>query len=80
MRPIDSDVLEDSLGVSDEDIIFKEILCDAPTIDAIPVVHCKDCRFLGIKDLGTGYCKHKMAGIINPYDFCSYGERRMRND
>lgn len=46
------------------------------TVDAIPVVHCKDCKYLGIKDLGDGYCQKKMAGIISPYDFCSYGERR----
>lgn len=76
MKLIDVDALEDQLGVSDRDIYFKDVLADAPTIDAIPVVHCKDCRFLGIKGLGNGYCRKKMTGNINPYDFCSYGERR----
>lgn len=47
-----------------------------PTVDAIPVIHCKDCRYLGIKGLGDGYCRKKMAGNISPYDFCSYGERK----
>lgn len=36
MRPIDADALIDELGISDEDIVFKEILEDAPTIDAAP--------------------------------------------
>ena len=36
MRLIDADVLIDALGISDEDIVFKEILEDAPTIDAAP--------------------------------------------
>lgn len=76
MRLIDADALEDQLGISDRDIYFKDVLANAPTIDAIPVVHCKDCRFLGVKDLGDGYCQKKMAGMINPYDFCSYGERK----
>lgn len=53
-----------------------DIIKEQPAVDAIPVVHCKDCRYLGIKGLGDGYCNKKMAGIISPYDFCSYGERR----
>ena len=36
MRLIDADALIDELGISDEDIVFKEILEDAPTIDAAP--------------------------------------------
>ena len=40
------------------------------------IVHCKYCKFLGIKDFVYGYCQHKMTGIIRPDDFCSYGERR----
>lgn len=40
------------------------------------VVRCKDCKHLGIQDLCYGYCKKRMYGIIQPDDFCSYGERR----
>lgn len=40
------------------------------------VVHCKDCKFLGIKDFVTGYCKKDMCGIINPNDFCSHGKKK----
>ena len=60
----------------DRDCIAERLLEDAPTIDALPVVHCKDCRYLSVKDLGNGYCKRKMSGPISPYDFCSYGEDR----
>lgn len=45
MRLIDADALIDELGISDEDIVFKEMLEDAPTIDAVPVVRCKDCKW-----------------------------------
>lgn len=37
MRLIDADVLDYQLGASDEDICFRYMLEDAPTIDAIPV-------------------------------------------
>lgn len=36
---IDRDALIDSLGVSDVEIFAKEVISDAPTVDAAPVVH-----------------------------------------
>lgn len=44
MRLIDADKLEYELGCSDEEIIFKETLREAPTVDATPVVRCKHCK------------------------------------
>ena len=40
MRLIDADALEDELGIEDEDITFKHIIRNAPTINAI-VLPCK---------------------------------------
>ena len=84
MRLIDADALyekfkngkNDTEQEKDFNQLGRYLVKHAPFIDAIPVVHCKDCKYLGIKDLGYGYCKKKMAGIISPYDFCSYGERK----
>lgn len=42
MRLIDADALIDTLGVSDEEIDFKEMLREAPTID---IVRCKECKY-----------------------------------
>lgn len=39
MRLIDADALENLLGISDEDIMFQEMLRDAPTVDAVEVIH-----------------------------------------
>ena len=51
----------------------------APTVDAVEVVRCKDCK-------RWEYDAKRMAGLckrhINytaQYDFCSYGERREDN-
>lgn len=48
----------------------------APTIDAVPVVRCKDCAVsycLGDDDFVV--CSR--GGInVDPDNFCSYGERR----
>jgi len=47
----------------------------APTVDAAPVVHCKDCAHR----TEMGNCGHpRYHGILPsayPYDFCSYGAK-----
>lgn len=62
--------------------IIKYVL---PTVDAVPVVLCKDCkscRKLNRKDRieeayadGVLWCTNQSDGVW-PDDFCSYGERR----
>lgn len=61
MRLIDADALIDELGISDEDIIFEGMLEDAPTIDAMPVVRCKDCKWY-VRDKSCETCKHYDKG------------------
>ena len=78
MRLIDADALIDELGISDEDIIFEGMLEDAPTIDAVPVVRCKDCRYY--QDNNGGYpnadCKWCKDETPDADDYCSCGERK----
>ena len=45
MRLIDADKLNLLLGVSDRDIYAKYMLDKMPTIDAVPVVICKHCKY-----------------------------------
>lgn len=53
----------------------KSFINDAPTIDAVEVVRCKDCKYLMFSDC-YGECGKGHMGIVSPYDFCSYGERK----
>jgi hypothetical protein len=49
-----------------------------PTVDAVPVVRCKDC-----KKLGTGECPMEQDYpwiSTDSDDFCSYGERRENDE
>jgi hypothetical protein len=57
---------------------FRNRLEDAPTVDAVPVVRCKDCKHyredsfwcdMNSKDRGEWFNWY-------PEDFCSYGERK----
>ena len=52
----------------------------APTIDAVPVVRCGECKngTVCVNMKGTEYvdCVLDDYSVRKPTDFCSYGERR----
>lgn len=54
----------------------KNALDDMPTIDAVEVVRCKDCKHHTEEDLGMVYCPHVIGGWESMFHFCSHGERR----
>ena len=45
----------------------------APTVDAVQVVRCKDCRCMNIYEDGTWWCEELEREIIDPLWFCKYG-------
>lgn len=63
--------------ISDKDAFyFLNLAIDAmPTVKAIPVVRCKDCRWW---DIGREFICANEKGLLEPdFDcFCSYGERK----
>lgn len=95
MRLIDADALKPLLReycVDDDEVVMKwydimgvdEVVDRAPTIDAVPVVRCKDCKcwtYEAEGDFGIkyGFCEHAdfPASVLETThgDFCSYGER-----
>ena len=90
MRLIDADALKEELRNSwirkakmpmEADPFLAFAMSDidnAPTIDAVEVVRCKECRKWTEVEDGTGVCNMispYMIGIYG-YDYCSFGERR----
>lgn len=49
---------------------------NAPTIDAAPVVRCRECKY---RD-GTPRQPNIQCGQMHEDDFCSYGERKEGTD
>lgn len=92
MRLIDADALIaegwvlERHGVSGKLLTVKSI-ADVPTIDAVPVVRCKDCKYAYINSFsaasGVAVCKkwsnEAETAIMQQDNFCSYGERREEN-
>lgn len=87
-RLIDADALKtkaircETFNLYDAPVFFKAVgtkeIDRAPTIDAVPVVRCKDCKYR-FKNNG-----HSKAGCpiidaniwMDDDDFCSHGERK----
>lgn len=84
MRLIDADALdweriEREHGARNETVVDCEIIIEeAPTIDAVPVVRCKDCKCWTEWSNGTGSCSRFALDWIgtDADDFCSMGERK----
>ena len=85
MRLIDADdLIKELKQIVNTEQIFKSfttwgnayedcmtMLDEAPTVDAVPVVRCKECQEM----IEKGWCSlHGTPMNIN--DFCSYGEKR----
>lgn len=51
---------------------FTKLICLAPTVDAVEVVRCRDCKHW---DKDFGWCDKKRIHMVSD-DFCSYGERK----
>ena len=81
MRLIDADdakrtYTKDMFDTEEDFERVNDVLNYAPTVDAVSVVRCKDCKHR----TESGNCGHpRHHGILPsayPYDFCSYGKRR----
>ena len=62
--------------------VLKPAIDKMPTVDAVEVVRCKDCKHRVIGFGGSEYiCGNPYFGMasgveLKDNDFCSYGERR----
>lgn len=92
MRLIDGDALVEfwSADFTEEEIhklriplvVAIENIKDAPTVDAVQVVRCEDCKhFISFKGERakvntdkSGWCDAN-DDSVRAYDYCSYGER-----
>ena len=83
-RLIDADkfilaLMDASLSSVDEDTIL-DLIDSVPTVDAVVVTRCEDCKYRTYIDMGerigeVGGCA--FFGCAMPNDeFCSYGERK----
>ena len=81
-RLIDADKLLDILDVmivghkSASDVY--DVVDSMPTVDAVEVTRCKDCKWYSEDGWGYGNCYRRNVDYLRMSDngFCSFGERR----
>ena len=88
MRLIDADNLVPDICDAEIEYGTKPVhfsanaIDNAPTVDAVPVVRCRDCGH-GMRCV-DGYvrCSHPSGKsiLMKSSDFCSYGERKEGTD
>lgn len=100
MRLIDADKLKQHYAywesskydyMQEEKKLFDDIVDQQPTVDAVEVVRCKDCKYRSkkwyedkrVKDGGYWLfdCENdniaeRVYGLAHDKDYCSYGERK----
>lgn len=85
MRLIDADALHEFVekefpnGTPYEWAWALTVVDHTPTIDAVEVVRCKDCRYWHEDALACEYLPRSENGTRPAWygdDFCSYGERK----
>lgn len=78
-RLIDADALGKSRPIGKimmfggEYVYTQTEIDSAPTVDAVPVVRCRECKYHNKQQLG--FCEMHLVRM-NGNDFCSYGERK----
>lgn len=75
MRLIDADKLwKDTTSTIEECAEFLEIIEKQPTVDAVPVIRCKDCDYYTAEER---WCRRLgLCGAFGEDDFCCHGERK----
>jgi hypothetical protein len=78
MRSIDADKIQwksypNDYGETNDDYVEKCDIDNMPTVDAVVVTRCKDCR--SYNKPKTGWCEVHLDRE-HPDDFCSYGKRK----
>ena len=62
---------------NEEGCVYDHFISNTPTMDAVPVVRCRECNHC---DPENYHCDHPMSTAAplrrKPDDFCSYGERK----
>lgn len=76
MRLINADVAERWM-MQNEAVMDIAILKAIPTIDAIPVVRCKNCEYFGVNDENVPYCLNPFGlDDPEPNGFCNYNREK----
>ena len=68
--------LEENCKTCEPGCLWRKIVSVTPTVDAVEVVRCKECKHRYTASSGVIFCQQHLTMSANDDDFCSYGERK----
>lgn len=74
-RMIDANALREKCD-STHRFVWMSDIDDAPTVDAVEVVRCKDCKYHEDEETGMVYCPNAIGGWVGENWFCADGKRK----
>lgn len=80
MRLVDADNARE--GFSGDRVtgaVMRRIFDSLPTIDAVPVVRCRECKYYKPGEYFSPCVLPQGLECAKPDDFCSYGQRKEAN-
>ena len=87
MRLIDADeIIIPCMETTTDNYRVQSMIDEEPTVDAVPVIRCKDCRFWDWMPASTAtpdyhLCRRPFQPIaMTEYDFCSHAERKEEHE
>ena len=60
------------------EMTLEELIDDVPTIDAVPVIRCKDCKYNDAQQWVACTLIPQMFGKTADNNFCSYAEPKVK--
>lgn len=72
-RMIDANALREKCDSTHRFVWMRDI-DDAPTVDAVEVVRCKDCKYHEDEEIGMVYCPNAIGGWVGENWFCADGK------
>ena len=83
MRMIDADALRSYMDECSKESRFRvyygyaeSFINAAPTVDAVEVVRCRECKHHENEEIGMVYCPNMLGGWVAENWFCADGERK----
>ena len=76
MKTVFNDVVLVDGEVKGVGLILAETVDKAPTIDAVPVVRCRECKHHEDEEIGMVYCPNMIGGWVVENWYCADGERK----
>ena len=89
IRPERAEDIESAMRISDVKRMIKNIIKTQPTVDAVQVVHCSECKhFMMMPDIhgneypacvqmaGTENGEYRVSRWVNEAGYCDWGEHK----